>query len=143
MKKSPFWRIALTTYLVGLALVGFWPVPVDKPIQNRLATVLNYLHEVGVPRWVDYQFVEASANLALFIPLGILVAVALPTRPWWLLCGIGLSASFFMELGQLLFIAARFASLTDIVTNTLGGVIGISCARLVAAWTRTPKLADS
>jgi len=143
LKKSLLWRIALTTYLAGLALVGFWPVPVDKPIQNRLATVLNYLHEVGVPRWVNYQFVEASANVAMFIPLGVLVAMALPTRPWWLLFGIGLLASFFMELGQLLFIAARFASLTDIVTNALGGLIGICCVRLITAWTRTAKLADS
>lgn len=143
MKNSLLWRIALTTYLAGLALVGFWPAPVDKPIQNRLATALNYLHELGVPRWVNYQFVEASANVAMFIPLGILVAMALPTRPWWLLFGIGLLASFSMELGQLLFIAARFASLTDIVTNALGGLIGICCVRLIPAWTKTAKLADS
>ncbi|MNL81599.1 VanZ like family protein [compost metagenome] len=68
----------------------------------------------------------------MFIPLGILAALALPTKPWWHLAAIGLLASLCMEFGQLLFISARFSSLADIVTNTCGSVIGMTSARLLA-----------
>lgn len=127
----------MTAYLAGLALVGFWPVPVDKPILGTLSTALKYLHGLGVPSWVNYHFVEASANVAMFIPLGILAAMALPAKPSWFLATIGLLASLGMELGQFLFFSARYSSPVDVVTNTCGAVIGITSARLLArtgAW---------
>jgi VanZ family protein len=130
--KTPLpWRIALTAYLAGLAIVGFWPTPVDKPIFARLSAVLKYLHGHGVPAWFDYHFVEASANVAMFVPLGILAAMALPTKTWWRLAAIGLLASLCMEVGQLLFISARFSSALDVVMNTCGAVIGITSPRLL------------
>lgn len=130
--KNPPWRIALTAHLAGLALVGFWPTPVDKPVLGTLTTVLKHLHGVGVPRWIDYHFVESSANVVMFIPLGFLAAMAFPTKPWWHLAAIGLAASLCMEFGQLLFISARYSSVADVVTNTCGAVIGITSARLLA-----------
>lgn len=121
----------MASYIVGLALVGFWPTPVDQPIYGELAAVLRYLHRAGVPMWFDYHVVEASANVAMFIPFGFLTRMALPAKAWWQVAGIGFLASTFMELGQLLFLTARFSSLLDVVTNTLGAVIGIASARLL------------
>ncbi|WP_416428536.1 VanZ family protein [Paenarthrobacter nicotinovorans] len=120
-------------YVAGLTTVGFWPTPVDKPIQGTLAAILKYLHSHGVPGWLDYNFVEATANVAMFIPFGILSAMALPAKAWIQLASVGLMASTGLELGQLLFITARFSSLLDVVTNTLGAIIGISTARHFAA----------
>ncbi|BCW64210.1 VanZ family protein [Arthrobacter sp. StoSoilB22] len=142
MKNPLPWRIAVTAYLAGLALVGFWPTPVDKPILGTLSRVLKYVHRLGVPDWIDYHFIEASANVAMFIPLGILAALPLPTKPWWYLAAIGLLASLCMEFGQLVFISARFSSLVDVVTNTCGAVIGIASARLLAR-IGAPKLAKT
>lgn len=127
------WRVALTSYVAGLAVVGFWPMPVDKPISRTLAAVFKYLHNHGAPEWFDYHFVEASANVMLFVPLGIAMAMALPAVPWWQLSGIGLTASTSLELGQLILIPARFSSPMDIVTNTFGAVIGVAVARLMSA----------
>ncbi|MDD7835640.1 VanZ family protein [Paenarthrobacter sp. AB444] len=118
-------------YLGGLSLIGFWPTPVDRPIQGTLASVLGFLHGFGAPSWFDYHFVEASANVAIFVPLGILASLALPTKSWWQLAGIGLLASTCMELGQLLFISSRYASYLDVVTNSFGAVTGILSTRLV------------
>lgn len=137
MKNPHPWRIALVAYLGGLAFLAYWPSPVDAPIQGELADFLEYLHRHGVPRWLDYHVVEALANVCVFVPLGIFAAMAFPTRAWWHLMGLGAMVSTCMELGQLLFITARFSSLVDIVTNTLGAVIGIAAARLAAAkWPR-------
>lgn len=68
----------------------------------------------------------------MFIPLGILTAMAMPTKTWWRLAGMGLLASLCMEFGQLLFLSARFSSPGDVVTNVCGAVIGIVAARLLA-----------
>jgi glycopeptide antibiotics resistance protein len=128
--KDPLpWRIALAFHLVALTVVGYWPAPVDKPIRGTLAEVLRFLHVHGVPAWFDYQFIEASANVAMFIPFGILATFSMPSKGWWHLAGIGLVASSCIELGQLMFIAARTFSPVDLFTNTLGSVIGVSIAR--------------
>jgi len=143
LKQHPLpWRIALVSYLLGLALIGFWPTPVDKPIHGALASALKHLHRLGLPAWFDYRFVEASANVAMFIPFGVLLAMALPTKTWWGLASAGLLASICIELGQLLFMTARVSSLGDVVTNTLGAVMGVVGSRLIRR-SIDPKLADA
>ncbi|MCO4253136.1 VanZ family protein [Pseudarthrobacter raffinosi] len=110
--------------LVPLALIAFWPSPVDQPVQGQLASVLKFLHTHGIPVWFNYQFVEASANVALFIPLGTVAALAYPKKHPWQIGIFGLTVSGCMELGQLLYLHNRFASPQDLVTNTGGAVIG-------------------
>ncbi|MBE4717485.1 VanZ family protein [Pseudarthrobacter sp. AB1] len=110
--------------LVPLALVAFWPSPVDQPLQGQLTSVLKFLHTHGIPAWFNYHFVEASANVALFIPVGSVAALAYPRIPWWQIGFFGLVISGCIELGQLLFLHSRFASALDLVTNTGGAVIG-------------------
>ncbi|MET3175510.1 UNVERIFIED_ORG: glycopeptide antibiotics resistance protein [Arthrobacter sp. UYCu721] len=110
--------------LVPLALVAFWPSPVDAPVHDQLASVLRFLHTRGIPAWFNYQLVEASANVGLFIPFGAVAALAYPEKRLWQLGILGLIVSSCIELGQLLFLHNRFASALDLVTNTGGAVIG-------------------
>ena len=125
------WRWVLVAMLVPLAFVAFWPSPIDQPVQGDLAQVLRFLHAHGVPRWFNYKFVEAAANVALFVPLGIVASQAFPDRSWWRVGAFGLLVSGCMELGQLLFLDDRFATPQDLVTNTSGAVIGAIVARIV------------
>lgn len=124
--------MALAGYLGCLAMIAFWPTPVDKPIHGALAAVIGYLHRHGVPAWVGYTFVEACANVLMFIPLGMFVANAFPKKMWWQLAAICAMPSVIVELGQLLFITTRFSTLSDVVTNTAGAVIGVAYARLLS-----------
>jgi VanZ family protein len=118
------WRGFLAGFLGALALVGFWPSPVDQPVQGQIAGFLFLIHALGVPAWIGYGFVEASANVVLFLPLGVLAALALPTKPWWQIGAFGLLVSGCMELGQLLFLHSRFPSALDLATNTAGCLLG-------------------
>ncbi|MBT2568950.1 VanZ family protein [Arthrobacter sp. ISL-85] len=110
--------------LIPVALIAFWPSPVDQPVQAQLATTLYVLHRHGVPVWVDYKLVEATANVLLFLPLGVLGSLAFPTKFWWQVGALGSLLSGCIELGQLLFLHDRFAALSDIVTNTAGATTG-------------------
>ena len=124
------WQLILAAILVPLALIAFWPTPVDQPVSNQLASVLNFLHQYGMPHWFDYNFVEESANVALFIPVGFVAALAFPVKRWWQIGAFGMVLSGCIELGQLLFLHDRFASPSDVMTNTSGAVIGCFCAAL-------------
>lgn len=124
------WRRLLAAMFIPLALVAFWPSPIDKPVSGELTAVLHYLHGHGLPAWFSYQSVEGAANVVLFVPVGFVTRHAFPRKRWWQISAFGLLVSGCIELGQLLFLHDRFASPTDIVTNTSGAVIGT----LLAAW---------
>ena len=116
--------------VVPLALIAFWPSPVDRLVSGQLASMLNFLHSHGIPRWLNYNFVEASANIGLFIPVGLVAALAFPSKRWWQIGAFGMLVSCCIELGQLLFLHDRFASPSDVMTNTSGAVIGAVVAIL-------------
>ena len=125
LKRATRWRTAFFAYFLVLGVIGFWPSPVDKPIAGTLTKLLNFLHNRGIPEWFSYTFVEASANVFLFLPVGLLAALAFPARAWWLNVGVGLLVSLSLELGQMVFLADRFPSWVDVVTNTAGTAIGV------------------
>jgi glycopeptide antibiotics resistance protein len=111
--------------------MGFWPSPVDKPVQGELSAVLELLHSHGIPGWFNYVFVEAAANVVLFVPVGIVATLAFPNQRWWRNAALALVVSGCMELGQLLFLSSRVASPQDLVTNTAGGALGTVLAQAV------------
>ena len=87
-------------------------------------------------RWVRQDSrigVEFVANVALFVPIGIAFGLALPTR-WWLamlLSGPVLSAA--IEVAQRELLSERYASVADVVANTVGATLGVGVALAVRA----------
>lgn len=134
------WRWVLVAMLVPLAFVAFWPSPIDRPVQADLTRILKFLHAHGIPAWFNYKFVEASANVALFVPVGAVASMAFPAKRWWEVGAFGLTVSGCMELGQLLFLDNRYASPVDLVTNTGGAVIGALLAVSVLKQLRARQL---
>ena len=124
-------RLLLALYLILLALIAFWPTHVDRPFDGSLEAWLRILRGHGGPSWVDYAFVESASNVLLFIPFGLLIALILPVRRWWLAILIGFGTSCCIELAQLLVLSARTATMADVAANTLGAVIGVGVARVV------------
>lgn len=116
---------------IPLALIAVWPAPVDFPVQGQLAGVLDFLHTHGIPVWFNYKFVEAAANVLLFVPMGFAASLAFVNKRWWHIGILGFLVSGCIELGQLLFLHSRFSSVQDVVTNTSGAVIGALLAVLV------------
>lgn len=111
-------------YLVALTLIAFWPTPVDRGARGSIAGTLAWLHAHGVPVWVDYALVEFSANIALFVPVGLLTVLLVGRRHWWLGIVVGVVASCLIELGQYAFLPGRFATLLDVLANSVGAYVG-------------------
>ncbi len=131
----------LVGYFLVLAFIAFWPTPVDKPVAGDLAAFLDFLHRHSIPEWINYGFVEASANVLLFAPAGSLLALTLRRKRWWQLLTLGAAVSGTVELGQLLFLPHRVSSLQDIFLNTLGVGVGLLFAGLLRR--RRPAVGES
>lgn len=120
-------------YGAFLAFVAFWPSPIDRPVEGLLDRAIAELHERGVPAFVDYGFIESSANVLLFVPVGLLFGLMVPLR-WWpiaLLLGPALSAA--IELAQRYLLEARYATLEDVIANSIGATIGVFLAVVLRA----------
>ncbi|MES2094473.1 MAG: VanZ family protein [Actinomycetota bacterium] len=118
-------------YVAAFLLIGFWPSPVDAPIDGSLGRVLEFLHSVGVPDVVDFRFVERAANVLLFVPVGALTAAQLNRRHWWIALVASIALSGSIELGQALLLPGRNMSWSDILTNSVGAAIGVGITMLV------------
>ncbi len=76
---------------------------------------------------------EIVYNILAFVPLGVYVGLLRPAWPRWrqLLPGFCLSLGF--ELAQFVF-AIGVSDITDLLGNTLGGVLGLLVLRLLQRW---------
>jgi glycopeptide antibiotics resistance protein len=112
-------------YFVALACIVFWPSPVDRPVDHSLFETIGWVRSLGIPPWLfSYNVIEFTANILMFAPFGIIVALRMPRRLWWVAVMAGALASAAVELSQGLFLAQRDASWSDIVANTAGAAVG-------------------
>lgn len=132
-----FASVMLTAYVGFVLLVTLTPSPVDKPFQHDLQRILEELHDRGLPGFVGYDFVEFSSNVALFIPIGFVAALLLPRRGWWLVLLVGPLFSVAIEFLQHSVLPERYATVSDVLANSIGTLIGALFAvllRLLTSW---------
>ncbi len=125
---------------VGLGLCGavvlaatLSPTPIDQGYEGAIERVLSVLHRNGVPGWFGYRWVEFTANIAMFVPLGFFLALVFPTRFLWLALPLVPAFSVLLETLQFFVLPARFATINDVVANTIGGWLGVAVAALTVA----------
>lgn len=116
--------VLLITYGLGLAAVLLGPVSFSS-ITESVSDLARDGLGLG---WVRNGLVEAGANIVIFIPVGLLLAVA--TGRMWFGTVTGLIVSASAELAQLV-IPTRVTSIRDILANALGTVIGVGVAWLI------------
>jgi hypothetical protein len=80
--------------------------------------------------------VDSVLNVLLFFPLG--VGLALSGIPWNRSVLTACLISLTVETTQLFFIPGRDATLGDVLTNTVGGLLGYVVARNASIWLRPP-----
>jgi glycopeptide antibiotics resistance protein len=138
MEAPPKSRVRL--WLVAFILAGYmsivlaatmWPTPLDQGYGASIERFLLVLYRNGVPQWFGYNKLEFSANILMFVPLGFLIALLLPKRVWWLAFLICPMLSTGIELTQAIALSARFATVIDVISNSLGGGIGAIVAAIL------------
>jgi VanZ family protein len=110
-------RVMLAVYALLLVLVAVWPGPVDAPVDPLLSRITHRLP------WLTYARMEFGANVLLFVPLGLLLAVVLSRRH--LILPIAIVTTVAIESFQALLLVQRTPSVMDIVANTTGACVGL------------------
>lgn len=112
-----------------VAVVTLSPVPLQQALDGPLTRGLALLHDWGLPG--SAHLAEAAANVALFVPLGLLAALVIPRRWWWAVVVGAALASLTVEVVQHAVLAQRVGSARDVLTNTVGALVGVG---LAATW---------
>ncbi len=109
------------------------PTPIDQGYESAIERVLSILHRNGVPQWFGYRWLEFSANIAMFVPLAYFLSLVFPTRFLWLALPLLPALSVALETLQFFVLPARFATVNDVIANTVGGWVGVAAAAATVA----------
>lgn len=123
-------HIWLSAYGVALALVAFWPVPVDSGAGPFLRSITHIFPVL------TYSRIQFGANIVMFVPLGLLLSFIL-RRERWLVLPIAFLTSVTIETGQAIALAARTPSVLDIIANTAGACAGMVLAAFIEVLERS------
>lgn len=109
-------EVQLALYGVLLALIAFWPSPVDRDAKGLITALLSV--------WpvMSYNTLEFVANIAMFVPLGLLLPRLIGRD---LVVPAALVISTFIEVVQGLALTQRVFSVSDIVANSAGAALGL------------------
>lgn len=124
------WAIALgIPFLAGLAALTLTPSRIEQAMPNLLDLVLGAAHRLG---WasLDFTRLEILANVLVFVPIGILAFILLPRRIWLLSLLIGPVLSLAIETAQRVALPHRAATITDVLANSAGAILGVVLAVL-------------
>lgn len=86
----------------------------------------HYSNEIGG----KFHLKEVIYNVLVFVPLGVYIQFFKPKWPFLLKTLLGLCISFIFECLQYIF-SIGASDITDIIDNTLGGILGILMAMIL------------
>ncbi|MCM1165441.1 MAG: VanZ family protein [Lachnospiraceae bacterium] len=141
-------QMLLAGYIAALVNIVWFPVPRLFTEPEALfasfregyyagnSEVLRCLFVDFNPLLLLHDF-EIRANIALFVPLGLLLPFAFRRLKWWQTDLICLGTTCLVELVQPLF--GRAGDLDDVLMNALGGVIGCALAKLLLTIIRVKR----
>jgi glycopeptide antibiotics resistance protein len=127
--RHPILSFASFAYLAVLGWLTLTPQAstIDSNLLWRLAERLQRLPGLD---WVTFLHLEFAANVALFVPFGVLGVLLLGRSRWWLAIILGLVATVAIELAQQ-GIAGRVSDPRDLVANGLGTIVGVLLALIM------------
>ena len=96
-----------------------------------LRQILRIFARNDLTSWITYDLVESSANVAMFVPIGLLFLLLLGARYWWLAVLIGVALTCAIEFTQL-FLPGRYSDPRDILMNSLGALVGVVVGLLLS-----------
>lgn len=116
--------ILFAVYLVLLTWLVIWKLEVPS-LETGGLRVLKLVPFVASGGYAASAPLEVIGNIVVFVPFGCYLGLLASALPWWRAAGVIAVASLLMETVQYVLAVGR-ADVTDIVANTVGGVIGLA-----------------
>jgi glycopeptide antibiotics resistance protein len=132
-RSTPF-AVLTALYLAVVGLITLGPTPWRTGPRLADYDVLSLSTWVDPETWSRGLTVEFAANVALFVPLGLLLRLALPRATWLGAALLGAAISVVVEVLQVL--GPRVSDPRDVVANSIGALAGALLAATVAGTAR-------
>lgn len=118
-------RVVLVAYLFVPVVLTLGPTPLEelRSFSRLLRSLAADL--TGGRAAVTFREAEALANVAMFVPLGLLLPLALPGAYLSVMLAGAAAASLAIELTQYVVLPDRVPALLDVVMNTAGAAAGL------------------
>jgi len=129
--------VALGVYTAGIVANTVFPIFLDKPARDG-----GWIQHLALVPLAGYQVDDAMINVAVFVPLGMLVPL-LTVRPS-LRRTVLVAASISLGIEATQYVTAHalggghLADVNDLVFNVIGGAVGHG---VLAALVRVPRVA--
>ena len=121
----------LVGVLVVAAVLVLNPWHLHDALDAPIGRALGRLHDYGLPEKLNLHAAVFAANIALFVPLGLLGALLLPRRRWWVALVALVALSLGIETVQAFGLSYRQPSARDVLGISLGAAIGVGLSLLV------------
>jgi glycopeptide antibiotics resistance protein len=125
--------LSVTTFAY-LGLVGWLTLSPQAESQHEglLWQIALFFDRHAATEWITFNLLEFVANVLLFLPFGVFFVLLFGRARWWLaiLLGVGMTAG--IEFAQQ-FIPNRVSDPRDILSNSIGAVVGTVLALLLTA----------
>lgn len=135
-KMKPLSKILLALYSLILAWLILFKFAPD------LSAALDQMRSFNLVPFADFSprnFRDSIYNFFIFIPLGLLLSVNSKRISFWQKLAVVFSFSFAAEATQYIF-AIGATDITDVITNTLGGFVGLVLYGLAKKYVDSKKL---
>jgi VanZ family protein len=135
-RRHPVLAPLTLAYLALVAWITLGPQPLDHQRQDWVLLLLHDARAFAAPHWprlaaqLTYDHAEFAANIAMFAPIGLFLVLLLGRRFWWAAVLLCVAMTGFIETTQR-FIPGRVSDVRDIVSNSVGGAIGVIVALIV------------
>lgn len=117
-------RVLLAGYLLFVGFTVWLPAAVSARVTGLVGIIATWVADAGIASYARSAFVlEILANVALFVPIGLLLALAWPRLRLWQTVLVGALMSVLIETVQGV-MPSRFPTLSDVIANTTGTLIG-------------------
>lgn len=117
--------VLLIFYTLFIAFMTLTPTQLDVSPSGPIGRLLQFFADHQVTSWLTYTRVEKLANVAMFVPFGFLIALHMGRRRWWVGWAVGAAFTCLIEGTQATLLSpTRYATISDLITNTIGAGIG-------------------
>lgn len=107
--------------------------------ETRAYNFIPFYYEDG--HNIELHFSEVINNILIFIPAGVYLCLLFKEMSLWKRAILILAVSLALECAQYILAVGRF-DITDIIMNTVGGVVGVGICSIIRVLFRDKDRAD-
>lgn len=125
LHRHPILGLVTAAYLVFVGFVTLTPQPLGGGVNTWIFQALDVFGRHSATNWITYNDLEFTANMVMFLPVGLFLLLLFGRRQWWLAILLSFALSSGIELYQGAFLPTRVADIRDVISNTSGAIVGV------------------